>query len=159
MEVESASGFVVTRRARTRLSITFLIVAAIGIAALSLWLRFWTPGGSTPGAAYPVTIAPGLTPSWTAEAAADAALKQIQSMEVRLGTKLAEPQIVSVEAASGASAPMGDTNLASYSIVWVVKANGTFVSDFGPPGRTFTGTYGWFLFDDAGLPIGSGFQS
>jgi hypothetical protein len=90
---------------------------------------------------------------------------QLQSMASRANTGVT-PQIVSITVMPlggisaiepNAGAPDPNTAFAN-TIVWVVRAHGTFVGDRVPPGgNPAIGTTGYFMIDDAtGDVIGMG---
>ncbi|HEY7598627.1 MAG TPA: hypothetical protein VH741_01780, partial [Candidatus Limnocylindrales bacterium] len=112
----------------------------------------------TPGPPYSVLIDDDVTPSLLHQEIAVRALAQIASAEARLGRRIAEPQILTVRATRldrvSSSARDGQTGEGSQA-VWYVTARGTFVPFFGPP--DISADNGYWLFDDAGNVISSGF--
>lgn len=109
---------------------------------------------------FTVTVEPGLAVRWSAEAAATRVLSLIASNEKRVGRSVAPPRILSVDAFSGNDAPdeVGGSNLGEFPVVWIVHATGTFTNDYGPV-TVEPGAEGWYVFDDTGEVVGSGFGS
>jgi hypothetical protein len=70
---------------------------------------------------------------------------------------MAEPRILSVEAWAGQDVPadFGEGN--GQPVVWVVQALGTFVAFSCTVAPCPAESSGWYLFDDTGQVIGSGF--
>ena len=118
-----------------------------------------TPPPAPPG--YSVHIATGLNPSWTAEAAADAAYADTKSYERAAGEVLAEAKIIAVRAVAGKDVPNDQFGCCEprNSVRWIVHAQGTYFNEHeGPaPGRRFFGSDGWYLFDDDGTNLGFSF--
>src|SRR4029079_978480 len=114
------------------------VVIAVAVFALSRSSMFGAlEAAPTSGPDYLVTIAGGLDPKWTAGEAATAALDGIAKAERRIGRQLAPAKVLSVQALPGTDVPgtLGEAEgtFDSYPIVWVVKATGTFVADYGLP--------------------------
>jgi hypothetical protein len=111
---------------------------------------------------YTVHIEKGLSPSWTAEAAAADVYAGVMAYESGGGQVLAQPRIVSVDAVSGRNVPKDEFGCCepANSIIWIVRAQGTFFNGHAglAPGQRFFGTHGWFLYDDTGDNLGSGFD-
>ena len=107
---------------------------------------------------YRVTIGAGLTPTLPAEAVAGWALANIAGMERKLGRAIATPEILTVEYTTVGRLPPriqeGRSDERGGGI-WVVTARGTFVPFFGD--ATISADNGYWLLDDLGHPIGSGF--
>jgi hypothetical protein len=118
-----------------------------------------TAPGLSPTPDFSITIAPGLNPDWTPDAAAQAVLDKIASAERLLGKALVPPKILSVEAVTGKDVPpeLGEGSLGGYPLIWIVRANGTFIADYGPIGNNASASSGYYLFDDAGTVVASGF--
>jgi hypothetical protein len=114
---------------------------------------------ATPTRAFTVQIEEGLQVDWNADAAAAATLVQIKASERIVGRVLAAPRIVSVEAWSGIDVPpeIGQGNLFESRVVWVVRAEGTFVAFSCPQDPCPSESSGFVMFDDSGAPLGSGF--
>jgi hypothetical protein len=126
-----------TSAVRTRLredlrlpaSLVFVVaLLVVGAVAARLGV-FDSLGGSQP----PVLIAAGLSPRQTSDQVATVAMDAIHAMETQLGRRLIEPKVRSIEAVRGADVPrsFGNDNFAAYDVVWIVKADGTFVGLFG----------------------------
>src|SRR5450759_1108362 len=131
------------------------IILVIVVAALML-----ARGAVAAVPGYSTSIQPGLSPAWTADQAANQALREIARNEQVLGHRLVEPRIRSVAAVSGAtaSARVGNSAVGALPVVWIVEADGTFVSYFGRAGvEPPSATNGYLLFDDQGSLVGSGF--
>jgi hypothetical protein len=139
-----------------------LIVAACGApgpSAVSSQLPAPT-SEATPTRAFTVQIEDGLTAQWNPDAAAAAMIAQIHGNERLDGRVLAEPKILSVEAWAGADVPfnIGAGQMFGHDVVWVVRAEGTFVAFSCPVAAPCPGdTSGFVMFDDTGAHIGSGF--
>jgi hypothetical protein len=114
---------------------------------------------SSAPASYVVDIQPGLQVKWNAAAAAQETLDQIQTSQRLVGKALAEPRILSVSAWAGRDVPaeFGSGQMDVWPIVWVVEARGTFVTYTCPVTPCPSDSSGWYLFDDTGAVIGSGF--
>lgn len=138
-------------------AIVALLVALVGLR----WIGSAGAPGST-GLPYAFTVAQGVTPKWTPEAAAAKTLDYIAATEKTVGRRLAEPKVLSmdvVEGASVASVTGGDNGFPEYAIVWIVKSTGTFKPEFGLPDIEDYGTSGTLFFDDdTGEIIGSTIQ-
>ena len=110
---------------------------------------------------YAVHIEKGLNPSWTAQAAAADVYAGLLGY-AGSGQVLAQPRILSVDAVSGRNVPKDEFGCCepANSIRWIVRAQGTFFNEHsGPsPGWRFFGTDGWFLYDDTGENLASGFN-
>jgi hypothetical protein len=113
----------------------------------------------TPTRAFTVQIELGVQPRWNADAAAAAMLAQIAGNERMEGRALAEPKIISVEAWAGTHVPsnIGAGQMFGHDVVWVVRAEGTFVAFSCPVAPCPGDTSGFAMFDDSGAPLGSGF--
>jgi hypothetical protein len=111
---------------------------------------------------YDIHIEKGLSPSWTAEAAAAVVYADLLAYVSVGGQVLAQPRIISVDAVSGKNLPTDEFGCCepANSIRWIVRARGTFFnSHAGPaPGSRYFGTDGWFLYDDSGDNLGSGYK-
>jgi hypothetical protein len=111
---------------------------------------------------YVVTVASGLNPALDPEMAAALALRVISGNEGALGRSLAQPRILSIDALSGSAVPddLGEGNLANYPIVWVVRAEGTFLP-FSCPALDLSAcpmdSDGYLILDDTGRVIVVGF--
>lgn len=115
-------------------------VIAIGLFAMIVIGCGSTPSPSTVAASTPVVVIPsGATARMTATQVADRVLSLIRGNEVAVGHVLKPARILS-EIASGA-AP---------TIVWLVRAEGTFTNNrTGPGGSPGTATSGYYRISDA----------
>lgn len=111
---------------------------------------------------FQVKIGSGLQPRMTASEASDVAKNLIALMgqkatnavatDIETVTAVVGSEVASIEP-SAAIDPSG-----AGSIVWVVRARGTFISERGPNPEPITASSGYILVDDAsGTTIGMGF--
>ena len=141
-------------------SLMALCVGAIAIVGVVLVMPALTRGAGSSGPGYQTSVEVGLSPKWTADAAATAALREIANNEQRLGRRLVDPKIRSVAAVASATAAarVGYVATSGPGVVWIVEADGTFVGYFGRHGvPSSSGTSGYLAFDDSGRLVGSGF--
>jgi hypothetical protein len=135
-----------------------VFAACVGTAPSSAPAAFPTPA-PTLSRTFTVQIELGVQPHWNADAAAAAMLARISGNERLEGRVLAEPKILSVEAWTGADVPFnfGAGQMFGHDVVWVVRAEGTFVAFSCPVAPCPGDTSGFAMFDDSGAPLGSGF--
>jgi hypothetical protein len=164
----------VISRAIKRRSNPFALPAALAVVAVALVLggalvsARMGLGSSQPSAAsnpvsdFNVRIQEGLSVKWNPVDAAAQTLELIKGDERLLGRALAEPRILSVEAYAGEDIPfeIGEGNLGEWPVVWVVRAQGTFVAFSCPVAAKPcpSGSSGFYAFDDDGMVIGDGFD-
>lgn len=109
---------------------------------------------------YSVTIAAGLHPQWTAEAAAATVIARILHTEQVTGRVLAEPRVLSVEAMAGKDVPDSASGpFPDHGVCWVVLAQGTFWSSYAPGTAGLYASEAWLVYDDQGNEIGGSFVS
>lgn len=119
-----------------------------------------SPPRSFATADYEISVETGIAPQIDPAQLAQLALDRIAAGERQAGQSAKAPRILSIAAYKGRNAPAeyGSNAFDSYEIVWIVRAEGTFVAQFGPLGanKRIEST-GWFAFDDTGSPLATGF--
>lgn len=122
-------------------------VAVLGLVCGAVLLGCGaTPSPPTVPVATPVVAIPsGLQTRMTATEVADLVLEWIHKSEVVVGHALKPARIVSISASGGPVA----------GVVWVVKAEGTFVTNRTGPGGPpmMTGTSGYYRISDSDASI------
>jgi hypothetical protein len=130
-------------------------------------LAFPGPDTTATQPGFNLTIAPGLTPVMHPDDVENRMRELVEKNENLLGHVLADYRTISIEATTGAQAlaefgvaSEGDTNFTAESTIWVLRAQGTFVSNWGAfaAREPVTATTGYLLVNDFdGKTVGYGF--